>query len=90
MPATQAAMNFPTHAAAPRRGLTPIECMVTVAVSAVVAGTAVPSLRAAMERRQLEGAAAQLQTDLALARSAAMAANRSLRISFEKSAAGSC
>ncbi len=71
-------------------GLTLIESLVTLAVSAVVAGTTVPSFQSAVERHQLEGAAAQLETDLALARSAAVAANRTLRISFENSAAGSC
>jgi len=85
-------MNTQTRPATPRRtrGLTLIECMVALAVSAVVAGTAVPGFQATLERRHLEGAAAQLETDLAMARSAAVAANRSLRISFENSAAGSC
>lgn len=85
-------MNTRTHPTTARRprGLTLIECMVALAVSAVVAGTAVPGFQAALERRHLEGAAAQLETDLALARSAAVAAQRSLRISFETGAAGSC
>ena len=43
-----------------------------------------------MQRRHLEGAAAQLETDIHHTRMLAVARNAPLRISFETSAAGSC
>jgi type IV fimbrial biogenesis protein FimT len=71
-------------------GFTLVECMVSLAVIAVAAGTAVPSIQQASERRQLEGAAAQLATDIRQARSAAVALTAPVRLSFHQSSAGSC
>lgn len=71
-------------------GFTLVECMVCLAVIAVAAGTAVPSIQQASERRQLEGAAAQLATDIRQARSAAVALTAPVRLSFHQSSAGSC
>lgn len=74
----------------PQRGWTLVEGMVSLAVSAIALATAVPGFEAARERRHLDGAAAQLETDLQLARSLAVAQNRTLRFSFASNAAGSC
>ena len=74
----------------PQRGLTLIEVSVALAVAAVVAGTAIPGFQTALARRDLDGVAAQFETDMALARSAAVAANRTLRVSFGSDASGSC
>lgn len=71
-------------------GLTLVEAMVALGVSAVVAGTAVPGFQASIALRDLDGVAAQMETDIALARSAAVAANRTLRISFGNDATGTC
>jgi type IV fimbrial biogenesis protein FimT len=51
---------------------------------------ALPGFESVRERRHLEGVASQLETDLQLARSLAVAQHRSLRISFGSDAAGSC
>ncbi len=71
-------------------GVSLVESLIVLSIAAVLAGTTVPGFMGALERRQLEGSAAQLETDLQLARSAAVAANRSVRISFGQDATGSC
>lgn len=77
----------------PRRaqaGVTLVETSVVASVLAVVTSLAVPSFEGAVQRRHLEGAAAQLETDIHYARMLAVASNAPLRISFESGAAGSC
>jgi type IV fimbrial biogenesis protein FimT len=71
-------------------GVTLVETAVVASVLAVAAGLAVPSFDGAIQRRHLEGAAAQLETDIHHARMLAVARNVPLRISFETGAAGSC
>ena len=71
-------------------GLTLVETMVTTSALAVLTGLAAPSFDGAFQRRHLEGAAAQLETDIHFARSMAVARNAPLRISFESSAGASC
>jgi type IV fimbrial biogenesis protein FimT len=67
-------------------GLTLVECAITTTVLAVVAGLTVPAFETARERRHLEGAAAQLETDLMLSRSLAVARNEAVRMGFERDA----
>ena len=76
----------------PRRdaGVTLIEAATVTAIVAVLIGIAVPSFQDARARRQLEGVAAQLETDLQLARSEAVARNESVRVGFTRDAGGSC
>jgi type IV fimbrial biogenesis protein FimT len=69
-----------------QRGLTLVECAITTTVLAVVAGLAVPAFDTARERRHLEGVAAQLETDLMLSRSLAVARNEVVRMTFERDA----
>ncbi len=71
-------------------GFTMIECTVCLAMVAVTLGASIPSIQQASERRQLEGAAAQLATDIRQARSAAVALTAPVRLSFHQSSAGSC
>lgn len=78
---------------APRRsqaGVSLIETATAASVMAVLAGLAVPGFDQTIQRRHLEGAAMQLETDIHYARTLAVAANAPMRISFESSAAGSC
>ena len=63
-------------------GFTLVEVLIPVAVAAVLLGSALPSLQTMTQRHRLEGSAAQLETDLQLARSAAVAANAVLRMDF--------
>lgn len=67
-----------------------IEGMVCLAVTAVALGAAVPGFDSVRDRRHVDGAAAQLETDLQLARSTAVLQSRTVRIAFQADAAGSC
>lgn len=74
---------------AAQRGVTLVESLIVLAVTAVALGAAVPGFESARERRHLEGAAAQLETDLHFARSLASAHHEALRVSFSSTADGS-
>jgi type IV fimbrial biogenesis protein FimT len=71
-------------------GVTLVETTVVTSVLAIVSGLVVPSFDGAIQRRHLEGAAAQLETDIHHTRMMAVARNAPLRISFESGAGGSC
>lgn len=71
-------------------GVSLIESLLVLAVTTVALGTGLPSFETTRERRHLEGAAAQLETDIHFVRSLAVAHNRTLRMSFGSSDAGSC
>lgn len=73
-----------------QRGLTLIEAMMAVAITSVATGVVLPGFQQAMERRHIDGAAAQLHTDVQLARSQAVALNQTLRMSFKTGSYGSC
>lgn len=89
---------MPSHARAvtlPRcsrrqSGLTLIELAITTAIIAILLGLAAPSVVQFAQRQRLEAAAAQLETDLFLLRSEAVARNETLRISFAQDPGGSC
>ena len=77
----------------PRRaqaGVTLVETTTVAAVVAVLTGLAAPGFDSSLQRRHLEGAATQLETDIHHARMLAVARNAPLRISFESGAGGSC
>ncbi len=73
-----------------QRGWTLVEALISLSVTAIALGAAVPGFDAARERRHLDGAAAQLETDLQLARSLAVLQNRTVRVGFHTDSAGSC
>jgi type IV fimbrial biogenesis protein FimT len=70
--------------------VTLIETTTVSAVLAVLTGLAAPAFDQNMQRRHLEGAATQLETDIHHTRMLAVARNAPLRISFESGAGGSC
>ena len=80
----------PVRPARRQRGVTMIESLIAVTVTAVALGAALPGFEQARERQHLKGAAAQLRTDIMYTRSLAVASNRGVRIGFESLAAGSC
>ena len=73
-----------------QRGLTLIECVVTLAIIVITLGAAIPTFTQARERRHLEGAAAQLATDIRHARGLAVSHRASIRLSVQQVADGSC
>jgi type IV fimbrial biogenesis protein FimT len=85
-------MNARTSSASRRSqaGVTLVETTVVASIVAIVAGVAVPGFDQAIQRRHLEGAAAQLETDVHYARTLAVAANAPMRISFVSDAGGTC
>lgn len=72
------------------RGLSLIECCITLAIASVLVGTAVPSFDSQVKTRRLDGTAAELAVDLHYVRTEAVARNQGVRIGFQNSAAGSC
>jgi type IV fimbrial biogenesis protein FimT len=73
-----------------QHGWTLVEALISLSVTAIALGAAVPGFDAARERRHLDGAAAQLETDLQMARSLAVLHNRTVRVDFRTGSAGSC
>jgi len=79
------------HRPKPRQnGFSLIEAMVVVAVTAVVATTAVPSLIAFIDGRRLDAAATALAADVQFVRTEAVARNHPVRISFHADGRNSC
>jgi type IV fimbrial biogenesis protein FimT len=80
------------RSAATRRqaGVTLVESLIVLTIIAVTLGAVVPGFESARERRHLEGAAAQFETDVHFVRSLAVAHNRTLRMNFAADATGSC
>ena len=74
----------------PRHGFTLVELATVLAVAAVLAGSAVPSLADFTAARRLDGVAAQLATDIQFVRSDAVARNTPVRFSVHNGADGSC
>jgi len=64
------------------RGFTLIELMVTVAIVVVLIALAAPSLRSYTAKKKVEGAAAELASDIQFARSEAVSRNKNVRITF--------
>lgn len=86
-------MKHPTQAPQKQtrqRGLSMIEALMTTAVLAVTTGAALPGLSGMAQRHRVEGATAQLETEMQYARSLAVTDRRAVRFSFTADGAGSC
>jgi len=73
-----------------QRGVSVIESLCTVAVVAAVSSLAMPSFEGLRTQRALDGIAAQLKTDIHLARSEAVSRNQPIRLTFGTQTQGSC
>ena len=73
-----------------QHGITLIEASIVLAIAAIIASTALPSFQALIEARRLAGVAAELASDVHFVRSAAVARDRTLRLSFHAGAEFSC
>jgi type IV fimbrial biogenesis protein FimT len=71
-------------------GFTLVEACVTLAVAAIVATSAAPSMQQLLDARRLDGIATQLASDLQFTRVSALMRNQSVRFSLLTDAAGSC
>ncbi len=65
-----------------QRGVSLIECCMTLAIAGILAGTALPSFKDTLDKRSLEGLSSEVGTDLRYARSEAVARNSGVRVSF--------
>ena len=74
----------------PRRGLTMIEGLICIAVLLIAVSAALPGFGAARDQRRVEGAAAQLETDLQLTRGLAVSQNRTVRFEIPRNGEGTC
>ena len=73
-----------------QRGVTLIELLIVLATIAVVLGATLPGMEQIRARKHLEGASAQLETELHFARSLAVARNEGVRFTFGTQGAGGC
>ncbi|MBI5719840.1 MAG: GspH/FimT family pseudopilin [Burkholderiales bacterium] len=73
-----------------QRGFTMIEGLICVTVLLLAVSATLPGFSTAREHRRVEGAAAQLETDLQLARSLAVAQNRTVRFEIGRDEHGTC
>ncbi len=79
-----------TAACRRQRGFSIIESLIAVTVLLVSLSAALPGFQTAREHRRLEGAAAQLETDLQLTRSLAVSQNRTMRFELGRDEHGTC
>lgn len=73
-----------------QRGLTLVECAAVLAITAIMVGAAAPSFGGLIERRRLEGAAAELAIDLRYIRTEAVSRNQPVHIGFRQGSGYTC
>ncbi len=72
------------------RGFTLIEASAVLAITTVLATAAAPGMQELINARRLDNATTQLASDIHLTRTAALARNQAVRLSFVSRSAGSC
>lgn len=82
--------HSPHPKSAIQRGFTLVEASVVMAITAILATTAVPGMQDLIDTRRLDGAATRLATDIQFVRTEAVARNLPVRITFQATADGSC
>lgn len=78
------------HRPAGQAGLTLVEMLMVLCIASILVGTQAGQFASALARKPLEGAAAQLETDIQYTRAAAVARNRVLRIDVATEGDRSC
>lgn len=73
-----------------QRGITLVEASVATSIAVILTATAAPHLGNFVEKQRLDGAAAQLASDLQLARAEAVMRNEPLRLTVHGADAGAC
>jgi type IV fimbrial biogenesis protein FimT len=71
-------------------GISLVETLTAIAITAIVIGTAVPSFQQSIARQRLKGRTAELVADMEYARNEAMTRNTPVRVSFRTDAHGAC
>jgi type IV fimbrial biogenesis protein FimT len=80
----------PHRASRLQRGLSLVECCVSLSILCILLGTALPSMTSLLEQQRLRGLSATLVGDLQLTRSEALLRNADVRMSFHSATGGSC
>jgi len=80
----------PLHRAATQAGVTIVEALMVLCIASILVGTQAGQFSSMLARKPLEGAAAQLETDIQYTRAAAVARNRVLRIDVAADGERSC
>lgn len=88
--ATPATRHTLQRAVRAQRGFTIVEGLICVTVLLLAVSAALPGFGSARDQRRVEGAAAQLETDLQLTRSLAVAQNRTVRFEIARDDHGTC
>jgi type IV fimbrial biogenesis protein FimT len=73
-----------------QRGVSMIEVMLVLVVTGLAVGASMPGVKGLRQRAELTGVAAQIETDVHFARSAAVARNHTLRLTLKESHGGTC
>ena len=77
-------MNSTKNLIGKQRGVTMIEACMTLAITGILAGSALPSFKDSLDKRRVEGMSSEAGTDLRYARSEAVARNTGVRVSFHQ------
>ncbi len=73
-----------------QRGVTLVEAGVVLAIGAITLGTVAPGFQRFIEKQKLEGAAAQLATDIQFTRAETVLRNEALRLAVQHQPWGAC
>jgi len=73
-----------------QRGVTLVEAGVVLAIAAVTLGTVAPGFQRFIEKQKLEGAAAQMATDIQFTRAETVLRNEALRLAVQHQPWGTC
>lgn len=73
-----------------QRGITLVEVVMATTVMAIAAASAAPSFQRFIDKQRLDGAAAQLASDIQFTRAEAVLRNTGLRLRLQSSPWGSC
>lgn len=80
----------PRKALKVQKGISVIEPLITATVASVLVLSSVSGFGELKDRRRLESAVAQIESELQYARSTAVARGETIRVAFKAGAAGSC
>jgi type IV fimbrial biogenesis protein FimT len=83
-------ITMKTKHASRQLGVTLVESLIVMAMSLTSLGAALPGLLKAADRQRLEGAAAQLETEVHYARSLAASLNQGVRLTFRADPTQTC